>query len=307
VKVRHLLSIAQLSPAEVGKILDRAEELKSEHDEGKRYQPLVGKTLGLLFYKSSTRTRVSFEVAMAQLGGTSLLFAAQDLQLKRGESIADTARTLSRYLNAIVIRTYAHQEIESWASEATIPVINGLTDLHHPCQALGDLLTMKERLGSLKDLVLAYIGDGNNVAHSLIEGAARTGMSIRLACPKGYGPKTPIVQAARQVAASTGARIEVLQDPQKAARQADILYTDVWVSMGQERETKRREKILKPYQINNALLRVAKPTACVMHCLPAYRGREITAEVLDGPQSIVWEQAENRLHAQKAVLEWLLL
>lgn len=306
-KVRHLLSIAQLTPAELGKILDRADELKSEYNGGKRYLPLVGKTLGLLFYKSSTRTRVSFEVAMAQLGGTTLLFAARDLQLNRGESIADTARTLSRYLNAIVIRTFAHQEIEAWASVATIPIINGLTDLHHPCQALGDLLTIKERFGSLKNLVLAYIGDGNNVAHSLIEGAAHTGMSIRLACPKGYGPKTPIVQAARQVAASTGARIEIFQDPQKAARQADILYTDVWVSMGQERETKRREKILKPYQINNALLRVAKPTACVMHCLPAYRGREITAEVLDGPQSIVWEQAENRLHAQKAVLEWLLL
>ncbi len=306
-KVRHLLSIAQLTPAELGKILDRAEVLKSEGREGKRYQPLLGKTLGLLFFKSSTRTRVSFEVAMSQLGGTSLHFAAHDLQLKRSESIADTARALSRYLNAIVIRTFHHKEIELWASEATIPVINGLTDLHHPCQVLGDLITLKEQFGYLKGLQLAYIGDGNNVAHSLLEGAARTGMYIRLACPKGYGPKTPIVQAARQAATSTGAQIEILEDPTAAARDADVLYTDVWVSMGQERDVKKRDNAFKRYQINNTLLRDAKPTACVMHCLPAYRGQEITAEVLDGPQSIVWEQVENRLHVQKAVLEWLLL
>lgn len=306
-KARHLLSIAQMTRDELAQILDRAGQLKSEYRKGKPFQPLIGKTLGLLFSKSSTRTRISFEAAMAQLGGTAIFLPTHDLQLNRGETTEDTARILSHYLSALVIRTFAHQEIERWAAAATIPIINGLTDLHHPCQVLGDLFTLKERFGSLKGLVLAYIGDGNNVAHSLMEGAAHTGMIFRVACPEGYSPKNPIVRVARQVAVSTGAQIEIMKDPKKAAQGADILYTDVWVSMGQERDTKKREKVFKPYQVNDALLRVAKPTACVMHCLPAYRGKEITAAVLDGPKSIVWEQAENRLHTQKAVLEWLLL
>jgi ornithine carbamoyltransferase len=306
-KVRHLLSIGPLSSEEVRDLLFRAGQLKSEYRDGKRNPSLTGKTVGLLFAKPSTRTRVSFEAAVAQLGGSSLFLTTQDLQVSRGEGIADTARTLSRYLDALVIRTFAHKEIEAWADSATIPAINGLTDLHHPCQALGDLFTAQERFGSLKGLTLAYIGDGNNVAHSLIEGAAKTGMTLRLACPKGYEPEASIVEAARREAKRTGALIEILMEPQQAAWEADILYTDVWVSMGKESEAKSRMKRFKPYQINEKLLSVAKPSAVVMHCLPAYRGKEITAEVMDGPQSIVWDQAENRLHIQKAILEWLLL
>ena len=305
-KLRHFLSLADLTPAELEAILHRAAQLKSDLRKGRRQQPLIGKTLGLFFSKSSTRTRVSFEVAMAQLGGTSLLLPEAELQMVRGEGIADTARVLSRYLNALVIRTLAHKDLEAWASSTSIPIINGLTDLHHPCQALGDLLTIKEQTGSLKGVALAYIGDGNNVAHSLIEGAAHTGMSIRLACPKGYGPKNSIIQTARRVASTTGAEISVFKEARTAARNADILYTDVWVSMGQERESKIRKKAFKPYQINKSLLQIAKPTARVMHCLPANRGNEITGDILDGPQSLVWEQAENRLHAQKALIEWIL-
>jgi ornithine carbamoyltransferase len=267
---------------------------------------LTGKTLGLLFEKASTRTRVSFEAAMNQLGGSGLTLSAGDLQLKRGETVADTARVLSRYLDALVIRTFGHDQLEAWAAAATIPVVNGLTDLHHPCQALGDLMTIRERFGALKGLKLAYIGDGNNVAHSLIEGAAQTGIEISLACPKGYGPNPRILEASRIVAKQTGAQIETMEEPRKAARDADVLYTDVWVSMGQEKEAKSRLKKFKPYQINKKLLSVAKPSAVVMHCLPAHRGMEITADIMDGKQSIVWDQAGNRLHVQKAILEWLL-
>jgi ornithine carbamoyltransferase len=305
-KPTHFLTIAQLSTGELDRIVLRASQLKDDHRKGKRHHPLDGRMLGLLFFKSSTRTRISFEAAMVQLGGTSLYLTAQDLQINRGESIADTMRVLSRYLNALVIRTFAHEEIETWAAEATIPVINGLTDRHHPCQALGDLLTIRERFGSLKGLTLAYIGDGNNVAHSLIEGAAAAGMTIRLACPDGYRPEEVIVGPAREVAGKTGGAIEITDDPQAAARKADILYTDVWTSMGQEEESEKRKKVFAPYRIDEALLKLAKPTAGVMHCLPAYRGLEITAGVMDGPQSLVWDQAENRLHAQKALLEWLL-
>jgi ornithine carbamoyltransferase len=306
-KVRHLLTLLELSPGELIGLLDRADRLKAQHRSGGVQRPLTGKTLGLLFEKASTRTRVSFEAAMNQLGGSGLTLSAGDLQLKRGETVADTARVLSRYLDALVIRTFGHEQLEAWAGAATIPVVNGLTDLHHPCQALGDLLTIRERFGAFKGLKLAYIGDGNNVAHSLIEGAARTGIEIRLACPKGYGPDPRIAEASRVAARQTGARIETMEEPRKAAQDADILYTDVWVSMGQEKEAKSRQKKFRPYQINDTLLSVAKPSAVVMHCLPAHRGKEITAEVMDGKQSIVWEQAENRLHIQKAILEWLLV
>jgi ornithine carbamoyltransferase len=306
-KVRHLLTLLELSPGELIGLLDRADRLKAPPLSGGPHRPLTGKTLGLLFQKASTRTRVSFEAAMNQLGGSGLSLSADDLQLKRGETVADTARVLSRYLDALVIRTFGHDHLESWAAAATIPVVNGLTDLHHPCQALGDLMTIREHFGALKGLKLAYIGDGNNVAHSLIEGAARTGMEIHLASPKGYGPDPEIVEASRVAARQTGAQIETMEEPRKAARDADILYTDVWVSMGQEKEAKSRLKKFKPYQINDRLLSVAKPSAVVMHCLPAHRGMEITAEVMDGKQSIVWDQAENRLHIQKAILEWLLV
>lgn len=305
-KARHLLTLLDLTPGDLVGLLDRADRLKALYRSGQPHRPLTGKTLGLLFEKASTRTRVSFEAAMNQLGGSGLILSSDDLQIKRGETVADTARVLSRYLDVLVIRTFGHDQLESWAAAATIPVVNGLTDLHHPCQALGDLMTIRERFGALKELKMAYIGDGNNVAHSLIAGAAKTGIEIHLACPKGYGPNPEVVRASRAAAKQTGARIELMEDPRNAVRDTDILYTDVWVSMGQEKEAKTRLKKFKPYQINETLLSFAKPSAVVMHCLPAHRGMEITAGVLDGNRSIVWDQAENRLHIQKAILEWLL-
>lgn len=305
-KPKHLLAVHPIAAGDVTALLDRAARLKAQHRSGGDHRPLAGKTLGLLFEKASTRTRVSFETAMNQLGGDSLFLSLQDLQLKRGETVEDTARVLSLYLDALVIRTFGHDLLEEWAAAATIPVINGLTDLHHPCQALGDLMTIRERFGTLKGLKLAYIGDGNNVAHSLIEAAAKTGIEIRLASPKGFEPDPLIVEASRIVAKQTGGTIEILRDPAKAAEDADVLYTDVWISMGQEKQAKAKLKKFKPYQINDKLLLAAKPSAVVMHCLPAHRGMEITAAVLDGKQSIIWDQAENRLHIQKAILEWLL-
>ncbi|MEK6683068.1 MAG: ornithine carbamoyltransferase [Nitrospirota bacterium] len=305
-KTKHLLTVHEIAVSDVTALLDRADRLKAQHRSGGLHRPLAGKTLGLLFEKASTRTRVSFEAAMNQLGGGSLFISAGDLQLKRGESIADTARVLSRYLDALVVRTFGHDLLEEWAAAATIPVINGLTDLHHPCQALGDLMTIRERFGSLKGLKLTYIGDGNNVAHSLIEAAAKTGVEIHLACPKGFEPDPLIVGASRIVAKQMGGKIEISREPAKAAEDADVLYTDVWISMGQEKQAKTRLKKFKPYQINGRLLSVAKPSAIVMHCLPAHRGLEISSDAMDGKQSAIWDQAENRLHIQKAILEWLL-
>jgi ornithine carbamoyltransferase len=301
---RDLLSLKDLTTQEVLDLISQGRTFKAQPALSRI--PLRGKTLGLLFEKASTRTRVSFEVAMDQLGGHSIFLSMEDLQLQRGETIADTARVLSRYLDGLVVRTFGQDTLAQWARAASIPVINGLTDLHHPCQALGDLLTLQVQFGTLEGLKLAYVGDGNNVAHSLIEGVARVGMNISLACPKGYGPDPAIVKAAQQEARRTGGSVELVKDPQKAASGADVLYTDVWVSMGKEREAKKRQKLLKPYQVNAKLLALAKPHAVVMHCLPAHRGQEITAEVMDGARSIVWEQAENRLHIQKAILEWLL-
>jgi ornithine carbamoyltransferase len=243
---------------------------------------------------------------MNQLGGQSLFLSARDIQLCRGESIADTARVLSRYLDGIVVRTYDHVTVEEWARQATVPVINGLTDLYHPCQALSDLLTIREKKGRLKGLRIAYVGDGNNVANSLIEGAAKMGMSISVACPTGYEPDARTVDLARIQAEATGGDIVLTEDPQEAVKDADVVYTDVWISMGQEREQARRLKTLAPYQVNERLMKSARPDAIVMHCLPAHRGQEITAGMLDGPQSVVLDQAENRLHMQKAILvEWL--
>ncbi len=259
-------------------------------------------TLGLLFEKPSTRTRVSFETGIRQLGGHSTFLSLGDIQLSRGETIADTAAVLSRYLDALVVRTFDQAIVEEWARHATIPVINGLTDLCHPCQALSDLLTIEERKGRLKGLKLAYVGDGNNVANSLIEAAAKTGMGISLGCPQEHRPDEGVLARAREEAARTGATIELTDQPQVAVKDADILYTDVWVSMGHEQEQDHLVKSLMPYQLNERLLRSAKPDAIVMHCLPAHRGQEITAGVLDGPQSVILDQAENRLHMQKAIL-----
>lgn len=243
---------------------------------------------------------------MNQLGGQAMVLPMGDIQLSRGESVADTARVLSRYLDAIVVRTFDHAIVEEWAREATIPVINGLTDLSHPCQALSDLLTIQEKKRRLKGIKIAYVGDGNNVTNSLIEAAAKMGMPIAVGCPAGYQPDQHIVDLARVEAQQTGAVIEIGTDPFVAVKDADVVYTDVWISMGREREQARRLQILAPYQLNERLLKRAKPDALVMHCLPAHRGEEISAEVLDGPQSVVLDQAENRLHMQKAILVRLL-
>ena len=304
--VKDLLDVAALSRAEIEALLTLASLLKAKQQAGTSHRLLQGKTLGLLFQKPSTRTRVSFEAGMNQLGGHALVLPMADIQLSRGESVADTARVLSRYLDGIVIRTYDHATVEEWAREATMPVINGLTDLSHPCQALSDLLTIKEKKGTLKGIKIAYVGDGNNVANSLIEATAKMGMTIALGCPSGYQPDQHVVDVARVEAVKTGATIDVGQDPYVAVKEADVVYADVWISMGREREQARRLKVLSPYQVNSRLVAKAKPDAIVMHCLPAHRGEEITAEVLDGPQSVIIDQAENRLHMQKAVLTKLL-
>jgi ornithine carbamoyltransferase len=303
---KDFLDVAAVPKAEVERLLMLAAELKRKQRRGIAHPLLKGKTLGLLFQKPSTRTRVSFEAGMHQLGGHALVLPMADIQLSRGESVADTARVLSRYLDGIVIRTYDHATVEEWAREATMPVINGLTDLSHPCQALSDLLTIKEKKGRLKGIKIAYVGDGNNVANSLIEAAAKMGMTIALGCPSGYQPDQHVVDLARVEAAKTGAVIELGQDPNVAVKEADVVYADVWISMGREREQARRLRVLAPYQVSSRLVAKAKPDAIVMHCLPAHRGEEITAEVLDGPQSVVIDQAENRLHMQKAILTNLL-
>ncbi len=295
-----------MTGADLTALLRLADALKRRQRAGRLYQPLQGHTLGLLFEKPSTRTRVSFEAGIGQLGGRSLFLSAGDIQLSRGESIADTAQVLSRYLDGLVVRTYDHWIVEEWAKHATIPVINGLTDWCHPCQALSDLQTIQERFGRVKGLKIAYVGDGNNVTNSLIEAAAKAGMVIAVGCPSGYEPDQRVVDLSREHAARTGGAIELTTSANVAAKDADVLYTDVWVSMGREREKARRLKALAPYQVNERLLKLAKPTAVVMHCLPAHRGEEITAGVLDGPQSIVLDQAENRLHMQKAILVTLL-
>ncbi len=303
---KDLLTLRGMRPQDLASLLRLAADLKQLQRKGILYQPLQGRTLGLIFEKPSTRTRVSFEAGIGQLGGRSLFLSAGDIQLSRGESIADTAHVLSRYLDGLVIRTYDHWIVEEWAKHATIPVINGLTDWCHPCQALSDLQTIQERLGRLKGSKLAYVGDGNNVTNSLIEAAAKVGMSISVGCPTGYEPDQRVLDLSREEAARTGSTIEVTANANVAVKDADIIYTDVWVSMGREREKARRLKALAPYQVNERLLKLAKPTVFVMHCLPAHRGEEITAAVLDGLQSIVLDQAENRLHMQKAILVTLL-
>jgi|ERR1035437_1595157 ornithine carbamoyltransferase len=300
---KDLLSIYELETADFERIWKKAARLKKLLKEGKEHASLKGKTLGMIFDKSSTRTRISFEVGMYQLGGIALFLNSRDTQIGRGETIADSARMMSRYLNGIMIRTFAQASVEEFARYATIPVINGLTDLFHPCQILSDLFTIKEKKGSYERLKIAYIGDGNNIANSWIEAAARLPIQLALACPKGYEPDREIMtECAKQ--ASEG--ITLYNDPLEAARNADVLYTDVWTSMGQEAEDKERKKIFKNYQINKKLLGEAKKDAIVMHCLPAHRGEEITADVIDGPHSVVIDEAENRLHVQKAILEILL-
>ncbi|MBI4654499.1 MAG: ornithine carbamoyltransferase [Nitrospirae bacterium] len=297
---RDFLTLKDLSREELDALLKKASELKSGKDANQC--PLIGKSIGLLFEKASTRTRISFQVGIYELGAQAIYLNPSEIQLGRGETIEDTARVLSRYLQGIIIRTFTHQKLERFAQNSAIPVINGLTDLHHPCQALADLLTIKEKKGRLKGVHLTYIGDGNNVANSLIEASAMTGIHFTIACPKGYEPNSTIYKKAR----SEGAIVKIVRNPKEAAKAADVLYADVWVSMGQEKESAKREKLFKGYQLNKRLLKLAKPDAIVMHCLPAHRGEEITDEAIDSPQSVVFDQAENRLHTQKALLELLI-
>ena len=303
---KDLLAISDLTSRELDDVLKLSASLKKLRKEGRIHQPLKGKSLGMIFEKSSTRTRVSFEVGMYQLGGQALFLSANDLQIGRGEPVADTARTLSRYLDGIMIRTFAQATVEELARHATVPVINGLTDLHHPCQALADLFTIKEKRGKLKGLKFSYVGDGNNMAHSLIEACVKAGMHVSLACPPGYEPDAGIMREAKLAAAQTGSEVRLSNDPGKAVTNADIVYTDVWASMGQESEHAKRVNAFRGYQVDAKLMKLADPKALVMHCLPAHRGEEIAAEVIDGPQSAVFDQAENRLHTQKAVLEMVM-
>ncbi|PKN38312.1 MAG: ornithine carbamoyltransferase [Deltaproteobacteria bacterium HGW-Deltaproteobacteria-2] len=300
---KDLLSIYDLEPIDFEKIWAKAKKLKKDLKSGKSHTSLQGKTLGMIFDKSSTRTRISFEVGMYQLGGIALFLTSRDTQIGRGETISDSAQMMSRYLNGIMIRTFSQKSVEDFALYASIPVINGLTDLLHPCQILSDLFTIKEKKGSYDRLKIAYIGDGNNIANSWIEAAAKLPIQLSLACPKGYDPDREIMAKGKKDAVEG---VTLYRDPLDAAKNADVLYTDVWVSMGQESENEERKKIFKNYQINKKLLKEAKKDAIVMHCLPAHRGEEISSDVIDGPQSVVIDQAENRLHVQKAILEILL-
>lgn len=301
-KGRDFLTIADFSPEEFRLLLDAAHELKRDLKAGVPHQVLKGKTLGMIFTKPSTRTRVSFEVGMYQLGGYPLFLSASDIQLRRGESLPDTARTLERYLDGIMIRTYAQADVEELARYASIPVINGLTDEVHPTQSVADLMTIEEHKGKLQGLKLAFIGDGNNVAHSLLEACARVGMHMTIACPPGYEPDAGVLAGARAVADQTGSRLEVVEDPEEAVVGADALYTDLWASMGQEEEHEARARVFSRYQVNARLLARAKSDAIVLHCLPAHKGEEITDEVFEGPHSVVFDEAENRLHAHKAIM-----
>ena len=295
--MNHLLKLMDLTEKDIVEILNTADQLKYEKKNGIKHHILAGKTLGMIFEKSSTRTRVSFEVGMYDLGGTALFLSARDLQIGRGEPVQDTARVLSRYLDGIMIRTFDQEEVESLAKYGSIPIINGLTDYCHPCQVLADLMTIREHRGRLKGQKLCYIGDGNNMTNSLIVGGIKMGMSVSVACPKGYEPDAEIMKWA----AAKGT-FECTDDVLAAAKDADVLYTDVWASMGQEGEAEERKKIFKGYQINSDVMAVAHDDAMVLHCLPAHREEEITAEVFEAHADEIFDEAENRLHAQKAVL-----
>jgi ornithine carbamoyltransferase len=297
---KDLLTLRDLSSDDFDSLFIRSFELKKRLGLGITDQPLQGKTIGLIFDKASTRTRVSFEVAMIQLGGAPLFLSAKDTQLIRNESVSDTARALSRYLDGLVVRTYSQDLLKELAAEASIPVINGLTDLYHPCQVLSDLMTILEKKERVNELKIVWVGDGNNVAHSWLNASAILGLNLVISSPEGYLPQERILGLAKQDA---GDSIRVVSDPKEAVRGADVIYTDVWASMGQESESIHRKKIFKPYQVDEALIGLAKKDVIVMHCLPAHRDEEITADVLEGGHSVVWDQAENKLHMHKAVLE----
>ncbi|MCD4838918.1 MULTISPECIES: ornithine carbamoyltransferase [Neobacillus] len=306
-KGKDFLQLSDFTQEEILYLLEEAQELKAMQKQGKPHPYLAGKVLGMIFEKSSTRTRVSFEVGMLQLGGHAIFLSSKDIQLGRGESISDTAKVLSRYVDGIMIRTFSHDSVEELAEHATIPVINGLTDLQHPTQVLADLLTILEHKGKLAGLKLCYIGDGyNNMAHSLMEGAVKVGMNISIASPQGYLPDEAITEKAIKVGKQTGSTVTVTNDPLEAIKNADVIVTDVWTSMGQEMETEKRLKDFQGYQVNQELCQYAKEDFIFLHCLPAHRGEEVTAEIIDGPHSVVFDEAENRLHAQKAILKLLL-
>ena len=301
-KGKDLISIHDLTLEEVNQIFEVSKTLKEKLYTGESHRVLEGKTLGMIFTKPSTRTRISFETGIYQLGGIGMYFGPNDLQLGKSESIADTAKVLSRYLSGIMIRTFAHQDVIDLAEGASIPVINGLTDLLHPCQVLADLFTILEKKGKLQGLKLAYIGDGNNMAHSLLNGCSKVGMNISIASPSGYKPDTEIVNNAKQNAKYMGSKVEILDDPVKAVKNADVVYTDVWASMGQEAEAAERKKKFMKYQVNSKLVKNAKDDYLFMHCLPAHRGDEVVNEVADSPNSVIFDEAENRLHVQKAIM-----
>ncbi len=297
---RHFLTLLDLSPAELGALVQRAITLKQQHYAGKRLRSFEGKVLGMVFEKSSTRTRVSFETAMAHFGGSSIFLSPRDTQLGRGEPIEDSARVLSRMVDIVMIRTFEHEKIELFATHSRVPVINALTDQYHPCQLLADVQTYVEHRDSIRGKTVAWIGDGNNMCHSWINAARQFDFQLRIAAPEGYDPDSAIMAAA-------GDRIMLTRDANEAAIAADLVTTDVWASMGQEDESHERSAIFAPYQVNAEVMAQAKPDALFLHCLPAHRGEEVTAEVIDGAQSVVWDEAENRLHAQKALIEFLLL
>ncbi|MFO0747980.1 MAG: ornithine carbamoyltransferase [Myxococcota bacterium] len=302
--MKHLIAIADLSPDEVRGLLDLAHDVKRKP---KKYRKaLRRKTLAMIFMKASTRTRVSFEVGMHQLGGHALFLSPRDVQIGRGEPISDTAKVLSRYVDGIMARTFAHQDVVDLATHGTVPVINGLTDFNHPCQGLSDLMTIEEKLGKLKGLTMAWVGDGNNMAHSLMSACVKTGMHFRAASPDGYTMDRAAVERAMSQATETGASVIEVKEPREAVDGADVVCTDVWASMGQEAEQEKRAAAFAGYIVDTTLMAHAKPTAIFMHCLPAHRGEEVSAEVCDGPQSVIYDQAENRLHMQKAIMITLM-
>lgn len=301
-KGRSLISMADLTQDEVEKVLSLALDLKQQRRRGLAHPWLQGRVVAMIFEKPSTRTRISFEAGVMQLGGQAILLSSRDMQIGRGETVADTARVLSRFVDAVMARTFAHETLTELARWGSIPVINGLSDLEHPCQALGDLLTLQEHFGRLEGLKLAYLGDGNNVANSLLLAAAIAGLDCAVAHPPGYAPDEAIAARAAEIAAARGRSACVTQDPQEALHQADAVYTDVWTSMGQEGEEEARRSVFAPYQVNEQAMARARPDAVFMHCLPAHRGEEVSAAVMDGAQSIVFDQTENRLHVQKAVM-----
>lgn len=305
-KGRHLLTLADFTKEEIMQIIHDAIKLKDMQKKGETHHYLKGKTLAMIFEKLSTRTRVSFEVGMFQLGGHALFLGKNDLQMGRGEKVEDTAKVLSRFVDGIMIRAYSHDAVVELADNSSVPVINGLTDDYHPCQVLADLMTLYETKGSLEGRKLAYVGDGNNMTHSLMIGCAKLGVSCSIASPKGYEPKKSIVEKAQEFAKETGANIVITNDPKEAVKDADAIYTDVWTSMGWEEEQEERLKAFDQFQVNSDLMAEADENSVFLHCLPAHRGEEVSADVIDGPQSLVFEEAENRLHVQKALMVALM-